>query len=208
VGHRYGELVRLVRYTHSCVRLEADGRILVIDPGVWSEPQALHGADAVLVTHLHSDHVDRLRLAGLGIPVYAPEAIPGVATTVVGVGEAFAPGGFDVRAVGGRHAPVAGGEPALPNLGYLVGGLYHPGDALHVPDERVDTLLVPMQASWLKLAEALDFVRATGPRRAYGIHDAQVNERGRDGPNHWLGRTSAGYRWLAPGEADDLTGTG
>jgi len=200
----YGVPVRLVRYTHSCVRLEADGRTLVIDPGVWSEPQALHRADAVLVTHLHSDHVDRLRLAGLGVPVYAPQVIPGVATTVVGVGEAFEPSGFEVRAVGGRHASVAGGEPNLPNPGYLVGRLYHPGDSLHVPDERVDTLLVPLQASWLKLAEALDFVRVVGPRRAYGIHDAQVNERGLEGPNHWLSRTSTSYRWLAPGEADDI----
>lgn len=198
--------MRLIKYTHSCVRLEADSGTVVIDPGVWSEPQALHGTDAVLVTHLHSDHVDRLRLAGLGVPVYAPGPIPGVATTVVGVGEVFALAGFDVRTVGGRHAAVAGGEPDLPNLGYLVGGLYHPGDALHVPDEQVDILLVPLQASWLKLAEALDFLRAVGPRRAYGIHDAQVNDRGLEGPNHWLSRTSADYRWLAPGEAGDITG--
>jgi L-ascorbate metabolism protein UlaG (beta-lactamase superfamily) len=181
--------------------------VLVIDPGVWSEPQALHGVDAVLVTHLHSDHVDRLRLAGLGVPVYAPEPISDVSTTVVRVGEAFAAAGFDVRAVGGRHAPVAAGELDVLNLGYLVGGLYHPGDALHVPDESVDTLLVPLQASWLKLAEALDFAEAVGPRRAYGIHDAQVNQRGREGPNHWLSRTTPAYRWLAPGESGDIIGT-
>jgi L-ascorbate metabolism protein UlaG (beta-lactamase superfamily) len=197
--------VRLIRYTHSCVRLEAGGRVLVIDPGVWSEPQALHGADAVLVTHLHSDHVDRLRLAGLDVPVYAPEPIPDVTTTVVGVGEAFTAAGFDIRAVGGRHAPVTAGQPDLPNLGYLLGGLYHPGDALHVPDEPVDTLLVPLQASWLKIAEALEFTHAIGPRQAYGIHDAQINRRGREGPNHWLSRTANGYRWLAPGESSEIS---
>jgi hypothetical protein len=27
--------------------------VLVIDPGAWSEPQALIGADAVLVSHEH-----------------------------------------------------------------------------------------------------------------------------------------------------------
>jgi L-ascorbate metabolism protein UlaG (beta-lactamase superfamily) len=64
--------MRITKFTHSCVRFERAGRVLVIDPGVWSEPGALIGADAVLVTHEHVDHIDVLRLAGLGVPVYAP----------------------------------------------------------------------------------------------------------------------------------------
>ncbi|GHF15501.1 hypothetical protein GCM10014715_83470 [Streptomyces spiralis] len=43
--------MRITKYTHSCVRLQHDGGATpVIDPGVWSEPEALAGADAVLVT--------------------------------------------------------------------------------------------------------------------------------------------------------------
>ncbi|MGC4856986.1 hypothetical protein ACLQ24_27340 [Micromonospora sp. DT4] len=34
-----------------------------------------------LVTHEHTDHVDVLRLAGLGVPVYAPEGAPGCPTS-------------------------------------------------------------------------------------------------------------------------------
>lgn len=46
--------MRILKFTHSCVRLEADdGGTLVIDPGVWTEDEALVGADAVLVTHEH-----------------------------------------------------------------------------------------------------------------------------------------------------------
>ena len=65
--------MRLTKYTHACVRLERDGSVLVIDPGIWSEPHALLGTHAVLVTHEHCDHlywdhIDRLRLAGLGAP--------------------------------------------------------------------------------------------------------------------------------------------
>ena len=194
--------MRLVKYTHACVRLEHDGGVLVIDPGIWSEPHALHGADAVLVTHAHADHVDRLRLAGLGAPVFAPTGaeIPGVAVTEVAPDEEFSAAGLTVRAVGRRHATIYGGQPDVPNFGYLVEGVYHPGDALHVPDAPVDTLLVPLQASWLKTVEAIDFVRAVRPRRAYGIHDAQVNERGLGSANAWLEQeTDAGYRWLAPG---------
>ena len=54
--------MRLTRWSHSCVVLEAEGRKLVIDPGGWSEPRALNGVDAVLVTHEHGDHVDTDRV--------------------------------------------------------------------------------------------------------------------------------------------------
>jgi L-ascorbate metabolism protein UlaG (beta-lactamase superfamily) len=165
--------VWITRYTHSCVRLEMDGAVLVIDPGTWSEAHALPGCDAVLVTHEHNDHVDVLRLAGPGVPV---------------------------TALGGRHAAVYGDDPGCRNLGYLVGGrVYHPGDALHVPDQPVETLLVPLHASWLKTAEAISFVQAIQPELAYGIHDAQLSERGLASVNGWLAEKAGPcYRWLPP----------
>ena len=49
----------LTKFTHSCVRLEKDGKVLVFDPGNFSETDlALAGADAVLITHEHPDHID------------------------------------------------------------------------------------------------------------------------------------------------------
>jgi L-ascorbate metabolism protein UlaG (beta-lactamase superfamily) len=196
--------MELKKYTHACVRLENAGRTLVIDPGIWSEPGALIGADAVLVTHEHVDHIDELRLAGAGVPVYAPAGadITRVPFTPVSAGEEFVAAGFRVTAVGGWHATIYGGQPRCANLGYVVEEtLYHPGDALHVPDGSVETLLVPAQASWLKMAEAIDFVRAVNPRRAFAIHDAQINARGLASVNGWLAEQGGtAYRWLAPGE--------
>jgi L-ascorbate metabolism protein UlaG (beta-lactamase superfamily) len=198
--------VLLTRYTHSCVRVEADGRVLVIDPGVWSEVEALAGCDAVLVTHEHGDHLDMSRLAGLGAPVYLPadaqvDGETDVPLIRVHAGQTFEAAGFGVVAVGGRHHQVYGGEPSCANLGYVVEStLYHPGDALHVPEEEVATLLVPIQGAWLKTSEALDFVHAVAPRRSVGIHDAQVNERGLGALNRWMARgTGTGYRWMQPG---------
>jgi L-ascorbate metabolism protein UlaG (beta-lactamase superfamily) len=197
--------MRITKYTHACVRLEHDGRVLVIDPGTWSEPAALTGADAVLVTHEHADHVDVLRLNGLGVPVYAPDEarIPGLEITGVSPGAEFTAAGFRVRAVGGRHAFIYGGRPDCANLGYIVDeAVYHPGDSLHVPDQPVETLLVPAQGSWMKTAEAIDFVKAVKPRRAFAIHDAQLNDRGLSSVNGWLAEeTDCGYRYLSPGES-------
>ncbi|MEV5894681.1 hypothetical protein [Nonomuraea fuscirosea] len=111
--------MKITKYTHAWVRLEHEGRVLVVDPGTWSEPSALTGADAV-----------------------------------------------------------------------------------QVPAEPVETLLVPLQASWLKTAEVIDFVRAVAPERAFGIHDGQINERGLASVNGWLGQeTRHRYRWLAPLES-------
>lgn len=204
--------MHITKHAHACVRLRDGGRSLVIDPGIWTDPQALIGADAVLITHEHIDHVDVLRLAGLRLPVYAPaqatlaglEHTRGLDLIRVGTGETFEAGGFTIEAVGGAHAIVYGDRSPCANLGYLIDGFYHPGDALHVPDRPVDTLCVPAQASWLKLAEAIDFVNAVRPRQAIAIHDAQLNERGLGAVNHWLDRgTTATYRYLSPGEALD-----
>ncbi|KES07608.1 beta-lactamase [Streptomyces toyocaensis] len=197
--------MRITKYTHACVRLEHEGRVLVIDPGTWSEPAALTGADAVLVTHEHADHVDVLRLAGLGVPVYAPaEAdIPRLEVTGVASDAEFTAAGFRVRAVGGRHAFIYGGQPDCANLGYIVDeAVYHPGDALHVPEQSIETLLVPVQGSWMKMAEAIDFVKAVKPQRTFAIHDAQINDRGLSSVNGWLAEeTDSGYRYLMPGES-------
>ncbi|MEW2385976.1 MBL fold metallo-hydrolase [Micromonospora sp. NPDC047707] len=199
--------MRITKFTHSCVRIEHDGRVLVIDPGTWSEPAALAGADAVLVTHEHTDHIDVLRLAGLGVPVFAPEgarlpASTPLPVTRVGAGQRFDAAGFAVTATGGRHATIHGGQPACANLGYLVeDAVYHPGDSLHPPGRPVHTLLVPAQASWLKLTEAIDFAVAAGAARTVAIHDAQLNDRGLASVNGWFGETVPGYRYRRPGES-------
>lgn len=197
--------MRVIRYSHACVRLEHDGRVLVVDPGTWSEPEALIGADAVLATHEHHDHVDVLRLAGLGVPVFAPEqARLGPATaTRVDSGDSFDAAGFRVRAIGGKHAKVWDQQAPCDNLGYLVEeAFYHPGDALDVPDAPVHTLAVPLHASWLRTEEAVAFLNAVDPAQAFGIHDGQLNDRGRRSVTHWMReRGTDAYRSLGPREA-------
>jgi hypothetical protein len=89
---------------------------------------------------------------------------------------------------------------AVANLGYLVDGLYHPGDALHVPELPVTTLLVPMQASWLATREAIAFIRKVSPLRTVGIHHGQINQRAVESISWWLGAAaSCGFDWVPPG---------
>jgi L-ascorbate metabolism protein UlaG (beta-lactamase superfamily) len=87
-----------------------------------------------------------------------------------------------VRAVGDLHAVIHDDYPRIHNSGYLltVGDttVFHPGDALSVPDTSVDLLLAPASAPWLKLSEAVDFVRAVGAPRSLAIHDRVYSEVG------------------------------
>lgn len=196
--------VRLTRFSHSCVRLEVDGVVVVVDPGVWSEPEALAGADAVLVTHEHTDHVDESLLTGLDCPIFAPAdaALTRVAFTPVVPGQSFRAAGLDVVAVGGEHAKVVPAQKPCANLGYVIADVYHPGDALYPISQPVDTVLVPMQASWLKTSEAIDFLGTLTYIRSFGIHDGQINHRAVTSINAWYEQSSQGrYTFLAPGNS-------
>ena len=209
--------MRLTKFTHACVRLEQGGRALLIDPGVWTEAEAYDGVTDILVTHEHLDHVDAERLATIhtltpNLRVYTPAAVAekltdlGEAVVTVGVGDDFTANGFSVVAVGGRHAEIYDGLPGCANLGYIVdSSLYHPGDALHVPRKAVTTVLVPAAAPWLKLAEALDFVRAIAPKRAFPIHDAMLSDIGLAGFDNWMRmKGDTDYARLSSGETTDL----
>ncbi|MFJ1712332.1 MULTISPECIES: MBL fold metallo-hydrolase [unclassified Streptomyces] len=208
----------LTKKTHSCIRLEKEGRTLVIDPGGFSEQDAALGAEVLLVTHEHPDHFDegRLRAALEADPAAEiwtlrsvadrlSTAFPGRVHTV-GHGDAFTAAGFDVQVHGELHAVIHPDIPRITNIGFLVdGSVFHPGDALTVPDRPVDTLMLPVMAPWNKISEVIDYVREVGPRRAIDIHDALLTDLARpiyDGQIGSLG--GADHDRLAPGDSTGL----
>ncbi|WP_427130471.1 MBL fold metallo-hydrolase [Pseudarthrobacter sp. S9] len=218
--------MKLTKFTHACVRLEKDGRVLVFDPGTFSETdEALAGADAVLITHEHADHVDVdavvAALLGSGsLQLFAPE---GVAATLrgkadgaverihtVAPGEEFDAAGFAVRSFGGQHALIHPQIPVVANVGYLVdSNVYHPGDSFAIPDGvDVRTLLVPIHAPWNKVGEVVDFVIGVRAPRAFPIHDALLNPSGLGLIEGHVTRIGAKYgteyRHLSSGESVEV----
>ena len=216
------EPLELKKKGHTCVRLEKNGKTLVIDPGGFSELDAALGADVLLVTHEHPDHFDegRLRTAMEANPAAEIWTLRSVADQLtgpfpgrvhtVGHGDTFEAAGFEVEVHGELHAVIHPDIPRITNVGYVVDGLvFHPGDALTVPERHVDTLLLPLHAPWSKFSEVLDYVRAVAPRRAYDIHDGLLADvaftvygrmLGPQGP----GTGGAEHVRLAPGESVSL----
>jgi L-ascorbate metabolism protein UlaG (beta-lactamase superfamily) len=183
--------MRITKLGHSCVRLEHDGTVVVVDPGMFTEAGATDGADAVVITHEHPDHYLPDHLRATDAPVFTIDAVaaklrddaPDVAErlTVVSPGEAFDPG-IPAVAVGELHAVIHPELPRFYNSGYLftLGDttVYHPGDALTLPEQPVDVLLVPVCAPWMRAAEGIDFARAVGAPRNVAIHDRVYSEAG------------------------------
>ena len=186
----------LTKFTHSCVRLEKDGKVLVFDPGNFSETDvALAGADAVLITHEHPDHIDVDAVTAALWPEIRcscslrPESQRncGRRRPTPGTGSIRWPPARTSRRPGspsgarGQHAVIHPQIPVVANIGYFVdANVYHPGDSFIVPDGvAVRTLLVPIHAPWNKVGEVVDFVIGVRAPKAFPIHDALLNDNGR-----------------------------
>ncbi len=211
--------MRLTKLEHACVRLEKDGATIVIDPAAWSMPGALQGANAVLVTHEHFDHLDAdgLRAALDADPGLELWTNAGVASQFPGFGDrvhvadhgdAFRVAGFDVHAYGHLHAVLHRDIPVIENTGFLIdGSVFHPGDAFTVPEDPVRTLLLPASGPWLKTGEMIDYAREVAPERGYAIHEKLFSETGLMVLGNFLamcGEDEDAFQLLAPGQAVEV----
>ncbi len=206
--------MRIIKYTHACVRLEKGDRALVIDPGSFSEEEPLDGAAAVLITHEHVDHLDAGKLERHpDAEIWTNAATAALLTDidparvhVVSQGDTFTAAGFEVGVYGEVHEVIHPDLPQVPNVGFLLErSFFHPGDAFTVPDVPVQTLMVPVSAPWLRAADSIDYIRAVRPSLALSVHDGMYNDIGLrvvDGLlTSMADKAGSAYRRLAAGES-------
>jgi L-ascorbate metabolism protein UlaG (beta-lactamase superfamily) len=193
---------------HSTVVLDLAGGCVLTDPVLRGRvgylrrvaapvpAAALARVDAILVSHVHHDHLDgpSLRRVGTHIPVIAPRGArtllrnKGVRTVVELLpGESTQVAGVTVRATEAEHSVtrLPGGRP-VPALGYVVDGgprVYFAGDTdlfagmEQIGDAALDVALLPVVGWGPRLPPGhLDAVRAAAalrllrPRTAVPIH--------------------------------------
>ncbi|WP_336629614.1 MULTISPECIES: MBL fold metallo-hydrolase [unclassified Microbacterium] len=179
--------MRITKHEHAALRVEDHGQTLLIDPGSFTLPlDELQHLVGVVITHEHPDHwtpdhLDRILRDAPGTPIFAPAGVvrsaPGYEITEVAPGDTVTAGDFTLRFFGGVHAEIHSSIPLIDNVGVLVDDeLYYPGDSYAIPaGVDVQTLAAPLGAPWLKIGDAIDFVLAVAPRRAFGTHDMTLS---------------------------------
>jgi L-ascorbate metabolism protein UlaG (beta-lactamase superfamily) len=185
--------MQITHFGHACVLVETDSTRLLIDAGVYSHGfETVTDLDGILFTHQHPDHLDIDRLPAIvaanpsarlyvdtgSAPVLAEH---GLDATVTRTGDTITVGGSRLDIVGGEHAVIHVDIPIIPNIGYVVddGAFYHPGDSFSSPGHDIDVLALPTGAPWLKVSEAVEFLRAVSPRIAVPVHEAALSMPGK-----------------------------
>lgn len=182
--------MKLVNYEHACFTLEDEGRILVVDPGEFAADFiAPDNVAAVVVTHEHADHLDTERLAEIidknpDAIIFGPESVTSKLESLpnhtVTTDDIITAGPFTLAFHGGHHAVIHESIAPIPNLGVLINDLvYYPGDSFTLTHSPVDTLALPVSAPWMKVSEAIDFLKVTKPRLAFPTHDKILSNEGK-----------------------------
>ena len=182
--------MELTKYEHACFTLEKDGKCLVIDPGSLTTDLSIsENIIAVIVTHDHADHFSEKLLAEIisknpTALIIGPEEVTSKLssydTRTVHGGDSFAVEGFDLDFYGDAHAVIHPDVPVGQNVGVLVEDrLYYPGDSFTIPEKSVDTLALPIAAPWLKVDEAVEFMKSISARFSFPTHDAVLSTAGK-----------------------------
>ena len=183
--------MKLTKHEHSCLVLTKGDATLVIDPGSFTTPLTdLDGVVAIVITHEHPDHwtpeqlgrlLDRNPQARIIGPAGVAAAAADFAVETVKAGDTLEVEPFELRFFGEKHAVIHSSIPVIDNVGVLVdGSLYYAGDSYTVPEGvAVETLAAPIGAPWLKIGEAMDYVLAVKPRRAFPVHEAVLSQIGK-----------------------------
>ena len=211
--------MKVTKYEHATLVLEKAEERLVVDPGKFlSAIDQPSDVVAVVITHQHDDHWTPERLEAIleknpDATIYGPQGVADAASAfdvhVVKAGDVVEAGPFTLKFFGEKHAIIHASLPVIDNVGVLIDdSLYYGGDSYTVPDVPVETLAAPIGAPWLKIGEAIDYVLAVKPQRAFPVHDMTLSVTGKEMAGNHLTRhlntIDAEYFVLQPGESIDL----
>jgi L-ascorbate metabolism protein UlaG (beta-lactamase superfamily) len=211
--------VRITKYEHACLVLTVADESIVLDPGSFFTPLEFPNVVAIVITHEHADHwtpehLRRILEKNQDARIIAPQGVATAAgdefeVEVVAAGDVVQAGAFKLEFFGGDHEVIHASIPGIDNLGVLVNDeFYYAGDSYAVPGVEVGTLAAPIGAPWLKIGDAMDYVLAVKPKRAFYTHDMTLSVAGKQlgvARLTWATEQGGGtFTELQPGETLDV----
>lgn len=201
--------MKLTKLEHACFTVEIDGKKVVVDPGKFSNfPDNYSDAVAVVFTHNHSDHfsqsnLDKVRAGSPDVLIFAAKEISDQIPEAVEPerGKEYEVGPFKLMFGGGMHAIIHPDYPVPHNVTVMINDtVYYPGDSYTIPNGKPKLVMVPINAPWAKVSEAMDFMRRVNAETFIPTHDAMLSEAGHGTYDAWLERvseaTGRGYKIL------------
>jgi len=191
--------MELTKFEHACFTVTKDGKSIVVDPGAFTTDFiAPEQVVAVIITHEHGDHLDMDLLSEIvdgnsGVVILGPQDVTSklgkFETRTVTGGDGFALEGFDLDFYGDGHAVIHKDIPLAQNVGVLIEDrLYFPGDSFTMPEKSVDTLALPVAAPWLRVEDAIEFMKSVGARFTFPTHDAILSNNGKTVVDNLIGK--------------------
>lgn len=170
--------MKITKFEHSCLLVEADGKVALFDPGEMSVPlidvSKIDRLDYIFITHEHFDHLDVKFIKDLSGKFPKVQIITTNAIVDILAKE-------DIKAVYAENDDVKlfnssheGHPPFLTppeNTGiHFLDKLSHPGDS-HSFSETKDILALPVTAPWGSTDRAVQLALELKPKHIIPIHD-------------------------------------
>ncbi len=120
--------MKVLKFPQSCILIETKGKKVLVDPSeVKYEERFLDTwkqADAILVTHRHSDHIYADILKNLNIPIYSTQEVlnfyPSLKINLIKENDIFQIGQVKIEVVKAIHGFIAAGGEIFENVGFII----------------------------------------------------------------------------------------
>ncbi|MCA9328980.1 MBL fold metallo-hydrolase [Candidatus Saccharibacteria bacterium] len=176
--------MKITKLGHSCVLVEAAGKIVLFDPGNWTDQvliDAVDRVDQVAYTHAHPDHFseDILRRLVTKFPSLKVVCNQEIADKIeqAGLGIEVSEESSNIKKFTSPHEKLP-----IPNVtapaenGYHFAGVFsHPGDSQSFTETK-KVLAMPFIGPWGKTGDSIDKVLELIPDYVLPIHDWHYTE--------------------------------
>lgn len=186
--------MKITKYNHSCLLVEENGKVVLIDPGNYSVEvlpvNNLQQLDYILITHDHQDHFDKELVLSLAkkFPQVKIISTQSVVDQLAADGiSATTQGDENIAVQPVPHEKVWGFPKMCDNIMVTVfGRLSHPGDS-HTFTTNSEILALPVAAPWGSTTRAVEIAEELKPKIIIPIHDAMLKDSARQGTYQWVG---------------------